>query len=87
MSQGAAQTEELRRRLEAAKTELQRLLDGCRRQKDVETLMEGGCRSPATNGAEGEAVQSQHSERKSPRGEAFIPPLTFIRETGFWHLK
>lgn len=75
MSQGAAQTEELRRRLEAAKTELRRLLDGCRRQKDVEKMMEGGCRSPATNGAEGEAVQSQHSERKSPRGEAFIPPL------------
>lgn len=87
MSQGAAQIEELKRRLEAARMELQQLLDGCRRQKDVEKLMEGGCRSPATNGAEGEAVQSQHSERKSPRGEAFIPPLTFPRETGFYHFK
>lgn len=87
MSQGAAQTEELRRRLEAAKAELRRLLDGCRRQQDVERLMEGGCRGPAATGAEGEAVQSQLSERKSPRGEALIPPLTFPRETGFCHLK
>lgn len=72
MSQGAAQTDELRRRLEAAKTELKRLLGGCKRQKDVEMLIEDRCTSPATNGAEGGAAKSQHSERKSQRGNLFI---------------
>lgn len=69
MSQGAAQTEDLRRRLEAAKTELERLLDGCRGQRDVEMLTEERCTSPATNGAEGGPAKSQHSERRSQRGK------------------
>lgn len=77
MSQVAAQTEDLRRKLEAAKTELKRLLDGCRRQKDVEMLIEERCTSPAINGAEGGAAKSQHSERKSQRGNLFILLLSF----------
>lgn len=85
MSQGAAQNEELRRRLEAAKTELKRLLDGCRRQKDVEMLVEERCTSPGTDGAEGGPAKSQYSERKSQRGNLFI--LERSRETCFCHLK
>lgn len=79
MSQGAAQTEELRRSLEAAKTELRRLLDCCRRQKDVETLVEECCTSPAPNGAGGGAVKSQHSERKSQRGNLVIAGVISLR--------
>lgn len=80
MSQGAAQTDELSRRLEAAKTELKRLLGGCRRQTDVEMLIEDHCTSPATNGAEGGAAKSQHSERKSQRGNLFIILYSFPGE-------
>lgn len=80
MSQGAAQTEELRRRLEAAKVELKRLLGGCRRQKDVEMLIEDRCASPATNGAEGGAAKSQHAERKSQRGSLFVILFSFPGE-------
>lgn len=77
MSQETAQTEELRRSLEAAKAELKRLLGGCGRQKDVEALVEQCGTSPAINGAEGAAAKSPQS---SQRGYLLILSLSFTEE-------
>lgn len=77
MTQGVAEIEDLRRRLEVAETELKLVLEGSGGQKEAEELTEGGSgakerrRTPA-NGAEGETVQSQRSGRKSRRGDEFI---------------
>ena len=73
MSQGVAEVEDLRRKLEVA--ELKLVLEGTRGQKEVEELTEGGDtekegRAASNNGAEGETVQLSHrSGRKSRRGE------------------
>ena len=76
--------EDLRRRLEVAETELKLVLEGSRGQKEVEepaggaTRQREGRRAP-TNGAEAETVQiSQHSGRKSRRGEGFVLLMFFF---------
>lgn len=72
-----AETEDLRRRLEVAETELKLVLEGSR--KEVEELTEGGggpkeAKTAPTSGAEGETVPTnQRSGRKSRRGDEFHP--------------
>lgn len=75
MTQGAAETEDLRRRLEVAETELKLVLEGSGGQKEAEKLTEGSCRSKEGRRSEGETVQSQRSGRKSRRGDEFILSL------------
>lgn len=70
MTQGAAETEDMRRKLEAAETELKLVLEGHRGPKEAEEQTEGG--RPPSSGAGGETVQSQRSGRKSRRGDEFI---------------
>lgn len=76
MTQGAAETEDLKRRLEVAETELKLVLEGSRGQEEVEKLTAGSCRlegrSAPTGGAGGGTVESQRSARKSRRGDEFI---------------
>lgn len=76
MTQGAVETEDLRRRLEVAEMELKLVLEGSRGQKEVEKLTVGSCRlegrSAPTSGAGGGTVESQRSGRKSRRGDEFI---------------
>lgn len=80
VTQGAAETEDMRRRLEAAETELKLALQGHRGPKEAEGQTEGGSRPEEgrrapSGGAEGETVQSQRSGRKSRRGDEFILSL------------
>lgn len=82
-SQSAAETEDLRRRLEAAETELKLVLESYGGQKDVGKMTEESCRlkegrCPSTSGAEAECVQSGRSGRKSCRGEAFIHQIPHV---------
>ena len=75
MTQGAAETEDLRRRLEVAETELKLLLEGGGGQDEAEELTEGSSgpkEGRRTNGAEGETVQSPRSGRKSRRGNYIL---------------
>lgn len=79
MSQGVAEIEDLRKRLEVAEAELKLVLEGSRGQNEAEELAEGGSRQKEgrrapTNGAEGETVQTGHrSGRKSRRGDESCP--------------
>ncbi|XP_069574417.1 zinc finger and SCAN domain-containing protein 22-like isoform X2 [Brachyistius frenatus] len=69
VTQGAAEIEDLRRRLE--ETELKLLLEGSRSQEEVEDLMEGGGGQMEGQRAEGETVRScQRSGRKSRKAVA-----------------
>lgn len=77
MTQGATETEDLRRRLEVAETELKLVLEASRGQKEVEKLTAGSCgskegRSAPTSGAGAGTVQSLRSGRKSRRGDDII---------------
>lgn len=83
VTQGAADTEDMRRRLEAAETELKLALQGHRGPKEAEGQTEGGSRPEEgrrapSGGAEGETVQSQRSGRKSRRGDEFILSLCCV---------
>lgn len=78
VTQDAAETEAMRRRLEVAESELKLALEGSRGQKEVDDLMEGSSsrlkadkKIPAT-GVEEETVRKQRSARKRHRGEEFI---------------
>lgn len=77
MTQGAAETDDMRKRLEAAEAELKLMLEGSRGQEEVEAPTEGSCRSKEDrsapiSGGEGENAQSRRSGRKSRRGVEFI---------------
>lgn len=87
MTQGVAETEDLKRRLEVAETELKLVLEGSGGQKEAEELMEGssrpkeGGRAP-TNGEEGETVQSQRSGRKRRGDESIF--FNGLRQVDVW---
>lgn len=74
MSQGVAEIEDLRRRLEVAEMELKLVLEGSRVQKEVEiSTEESSVEKALTNGADEDAVQNSHrSGRKSHRGLVFF---------------
>lgn len=72
MTQGAAETEELRKRLEVAEAELKLLLEGSGGQTEVERLTEGSCRSKEDRRSEVETVHSKRVGRKSLKGGEFI---------------
>lgn len=78
MSQGVAEIEDLRRRLDVAETELKLVLEGSGGQQEAEELTEGG--SGQKEGPDGESVQTnQRSGRKSRRGDEFILSLCSIQ--------
>lgn len=77
VTHGAAETEDVRKRLEAAEAELKLMLEGSRGQEEVEALTEGSGRSKEVKsapirGGQGENTQSRRSGRKSRRGAEFI---------------
>lgn len=74
VSQGVAEIEDLRRRLEVAEMELKLVLEGSRGQQEAQELTEGGGRHE--EGADGTTVQThQRLGRKSHRGNEFIVSL------------
>lgn len=78
VTQGAAEAEDLRRRLEVAETELKLMLEDSGGQKDKERPMEGSSQLEEGGVSEGETVQGQHSGRKKCRGEQLIMFILFL---------
>lgn len=78
VTQGAAEAEDLRRRLEVVETELKMMLEGSGGQKGKERPMEGSCQLEEGRVSEGNTVQSQHSGRKKCRGEGLIMFILFL---------
>lgn len=78
MTQGAAEIEDLKRRLEVAETELKLALEGSGGQKDAEELTEGGS-GQKEGRVDVEVVQlEQRSGRKSRRSEEFFLLNTLV---------
>lgn len=78
VTQGAAEVEDLRKRLEVAETELKLMLEGSGGQSGKEKPMEGSCQLEEGRVSEGETIKSQHSGRKKCRGKQLIMFILFL---------
>lgn len=72
MTQAAAETEDLRKRLQVAEAEPTLVLESSGGQTGVERLTEGSCRLKEDRRSEVETVHSKRAGRKSLKGGEFI---------------
>lgn len=72
MTQGAAETEDLRKGPEVAEAEPKLVPEGSGGRTEVGRLTEGSCRSKEDRRSQIETVQSKRAGRKSLKGGEFI---------------